>query len=175
MFGGFAGFDPNYSINVRILAKRAWQAHFVHNMFIRPESEQLQNFLPDFTIINASGVYNEEFEKHGMNSETFIVFHMGKRIAIIGGTEYGGEMKKGIFSVLQYLLPLKGVLSMHCSANVDEGGGNTAIFFGLSGTGKTTLSTDPKRPLIGDDEHGWSNDGIFNFEGGCYAKCINLK
>ena len=174
MFDGFAGFDPNYSINVRILAKRAWQAHFVHNMFIRPESGQLDGFEPDFTIINASSVFNETFEKHGMNSETFIIFHMGKRIAIIGGTEYGGEMKKGIFSVLHYILPLKGVLSMHCSANVDEDGGNAAIFFGLSGTGKTTLSTDPKRPLIGDDEHGWSDDGIFNFEGGCYAKTINL-
>ncbi len=175
MFDGFAGFDPNYSINVRILAKRAWQAHFVHNMFIRPEAEQLNNFAPDFTIINASSVFNEEFEKHGMNSETFIIFHMGKRVAIIGGTEYGGEMKKGIFSVLHYMLPLKGVLSMHCSANVDEDGANAAIFFGLSGTGKTTLSTDPKRPLIGDDEHGWSDDGIFNFEGGCYAKTINLN
>ena len=175
MFDGFAGFDPNYSINVRILAKRAWQAHFVHNMFIRPEAEQLNGFAPDFTIINASSVFNEDFEKYGMNSETFIIFHMGKRLAIIGGTEYGGEMKKGIFSVLHYMLPLKGVLSMHCSANVDEDGGNTAIFFGLSGTGKTTLSTDPKRPLIGDDEHGWSDDGIFNFEGGCYAKTINLN
>ena len=174
MFDGFAGFDPNYSMNVRILAKRAWQAHFVHNMFIRPKSGQLDGFEPDFTIINASSVFNETFEKHGMNSETFIIFHMGKRIAIIGGTEYGGEMKKGIFSVLHYILPLKGVLSMHCSANVDEDGGNAAIFFGLSGTGKTTLSTDPKRPLIGDDEHGWSDDGIFNFEGGCYAKTINL-
>ncbi len=175
MFDGFAGFDPNYSINVRILAKRAWQAHFVHNMFIRPEVEQLNGFAPDFTIINASSVFNEDFEKYGMNSETFIIFHMGKRLAIIGGTEYGGEMKKGIFSVLHYMLPLKGVLSMHCSANVDEDGGNAAIFFGLSGTGKTTLSTDPKRPLIGDDEHGWSDDGIFNFEGGCYAKTINLN
>ena len=176
LFDGFAGFDPTYSINVRILAKRAWQAHFVHNMFIRPETpEQLINFSPDFTIINASSVFNEKFKEHGMNSETFIIFHMGKRIAIIGGTEYGGEMKKGIFSVLHYLLPLKGVLSMHCSANVDEEGKNSAIFFGLSGTGKTTLSTDPKRPLIGDDEHGWSDDGIFNFEGGCYAKTINLN
>ena len=160
---------------MRILAKRAWQAHFVHNMFIRPEAEQLNGFAPDFTIINASSVFNEDFEKYGMNSETFIIFHMGKRLAIIGGTEYGGEMKKGIFSVLHYMLPLKGVLSMHCSANVDEDGGNAAIFFGLSGTGKTTLSTDPKRPLIGDDEHGWSDDGIFNFEGGCYAKTINLN
>ena len=175
LFDGFAGFDPKYSINVRIIAKRAWQAHFVHNMFIRPDEKQLEGFSPDFTIINASSVFNEEFEKHGMNSETFIIFHMEKRIAIIGGTEYGGEMKKGIFSVLHYILPLKGVLSMHCSANVDEDGSNAAIFFGLSGTGKTTLSTDPKRPLIGDDEHGWSDDGIFNFEGGCYAKTINLN
>ncbi|MEA1881768.1 MAG: phosphoenolpyruvate carboxykinase (ATP), partial [Candidatus Marinimicrobia bacterium] len=175
LFDGFAGFDPKYSINVRVIAKRAWQAHFVHNMFIRPEAGDLNDFAPDFTIINASSVFNDEFEKHGMNSETFIIFHMGKRIAIIGGTEYGGEMKKGIFSVMHYMLPLKGVLSMHCSANVDEDGSNAAIFFGLSGTGKTTLSTDPKRPLIGDDEHGWSNDGIFNFEGGCYAKAINLN
>ena len=175
LFDGFAGFDPKYSINVRIIAKRAWQAHFVHNMFIRPDEKQLEGFSPDFTIINASSVFNEEFEKHGMNSETFIIFHMEKRIAIIGGTEYGGEMKKGIFSVLHYILPLQGVLSMHCSANVDEDGSNAAIFFGLSGTGKTTLSTDPERPLIGDDEHGWSDDGIFNFEGGCYAKTINLN
>ncbi|MFL3026591.1 MAG: phosphoenolpyruvate carboxykinase (ATP) [Candidatus Neomarinimicrobiota bacterium] len=175
LFDGFAGFDPAYSINVRIIAKRAWQAHFVNNMFIRPEKDQLKDFAPDFTIINASSVQNKAFKKHGMNSETFILFHLGKKIAIIGGTEYGGEMKKGIFSVLHYVLPQKGVLSMHCSANVDEDGENPAIFFGLSGTGKTTLSTDPKRPLIGDDEHGWSDDGIFNFEGGCYAKTINLN
>ena len=175
LFDGFAGFDPAYSINVRIIAKRAWQAHFVNNMFIRPEMDQLKDFAPDFTIINASSVQNKAFKKHGMNSETFILFHLGKKIAIIGGTEYGGEMKKGIFSVLHYVLPQKGVLSMHCSANVDEDGENPAIFFGLSGTGKTTLSTDPKRPLIGDDEHGWSDDGIFNFEGGCYAKTINLN
>jgi len=175
VFDGFAGFDPKYSIDVRVIAKRAWQAHFVHNMFIRPEDDQLNGFSPDFTIINASDVFNEDFEKYGMNSETFIIFHMEKRIAIIGGTEYAGEMKKGIFSVLHYMLPLKGVLSMHCSANVDENDQNSAIFFGLSGTGKTTLSTDPERPLIGDDEHGWSDDGIFNFEGGCYAKAINLN
>jgi len=175
VFDGFAGADPNYSINVRMIAKKAWQAHFVHNMFIRPTEDQLLNFIPDFTIINASDVFNDHFEKHCMNSETFIIFHMGKKIAIIGGTEYGGEMKKGIFSVLNYMLPLKGVLAMHCSANVDEDGKNAAIFFGLSGTGKTTLSTDPERPLIGDDEHGWSNDGIFNFEGACYAKVIDLN
>ena len=175
LFDGFAGFDPAYSINVRIIAKKAWQAHFVNNMFIRPEMDQLKDFMPDFTIINASNVQNKSFEKHGMNSETFIMFHLGRKVAIIGGTEYAGEMKKGIFSLLHYVLPQKGVLSMHCSANVDEDGLNPAIFFGLSGTGKTTLSTDPKRPLIGDDEHGWSDDGVFNFEGGCYAKTINLN
>ena len=175
LFDGFAGFDPAYSINVRIIAKKAWQAHFVNNMFIRPEMDQLKDFTPDFTIINASNVQNKSFEKHGMNSETFIMFHLGRKVAIIGGTEYAGEMKKGIFSLLHYVLPQKGVLSMHCSANVDEDGLNPAIFFGLSGTGKTTLSTDPKRPLIGDDEHGWSDDGVFNFEGGCYAKTINLN
>lgn len=175
IFDGFAGADPEYSINVRMIAKMAWQAHFVHNMFIRPTKEELVDFEPDFTIINASDVFNDHFEKHGMNSETFIIFHMEKKIAIIGGTEYGGEMKKGIFSVLNYMLPLKGVLAMHCSANVDEDGKNPAIFFGLSGTGKTTLSTDSTRPLIGDDEHGWSDNGIFNFEGGCYAKVIDLN
>ena len=175
VFDGFAGADPNYSLNVRIIAKKAWQAHFVHNMFIRSENGELKDFKPGFTIINASDVTNENFEEFGMNSETFILFHMEKRLAIIGGTEYGGEMKKGIFSVLHYLLPQKGVLSMHCSANVYDDSRNPAIFFGLSGTGKTTLSTDPVRPLIGDDEHGWSDDGIFNFEGGCYAKVINLN
>ena len=175
IFDGFAGADPTYSLNVRIIAKKAWQAHFVHNMFIRPEDGELDDFNPEFTIINASDVSNKDFKTLGMNSETFILFHLGRRIAIIGGTEYGGEMKKGIFSVLHYLLPQRGVLSMHCSANVYVDSSNPAIFFGLSGTGKTTLSTDPVRPLIGDDEHGWSDDGIFNFEGGCYAKVINLN
>ena len=175
IFDGFAGADPTYSLNVRIIAKKAWQAHFVHNMFIRPEDGELDDFNPEFTIINASDVSNKDFKSLGMNSETFILFHLGRRIAIIGGTEYGGEMKKGIFSVLHYLLPQRGVLSMHCSANVYVDSSNPAIFFGLSGTGKTTLSTDPVRPLIGDDEHGWSDDGIFNFEGGCYAKVINLN
>ena len=175
VFDGFAGADPTYRLNVRIIAKKAWQAHFAHNMFIRPENGELDGFNPDFTIINASDVYNEKFEAYGMHSKTFIIFHMAKQIAIIGGTEYGGEMKKGIFSVLNYMLPLQGVLAMHCSANVDKNGENPAIFFGLSGTGKTTLSTDPERPLIGDDEHGWSDDGIFNFEGGCYAKVIDLN
>ena len=175
VFDGFAGADPTYRLNVRIIAKKAWQAHFAHNMFIRPENGELDGFNPDFTIINASDVYNEKFEAYGMHSKTFIIFHMAKQIAIIGGTEYGGEMKKGIFSVLNYMLPLQGVLAMHCSANVDKNGENPAIFFGLSGTGKTTLSTDPERLLIGDDEHGWSDDGIFNFEGGCYAKVIDLN
>ena len=174
VFDGFAGADTNYRLNVRVVAKKSWQAHFCHNMFIRPLEEELSNFTADFTIINASDVQNEKFAEHGLNSETFILFHLGKKIAIIGGTEYGGEMKKGIFSVLHYMLPLKGVLSMHCTANIDKSGRNTALFFGLSGTGKTTLSTDPNRPLIGDDEHGWSDNGIFNFEGGCYAKVINL-
>jgi len=175
VFDGFAGADPTYRLNVRIIAKKAWQAHFAHNMFIRPDEEELDGFNPDFTIINASDVYNQKFEAYGMHSKTFIIFHMAKRIAIIGGTEYGGEMKKGIFSVMNYMLPLQGVLAMHCSANVDKNAENPAIFFGLSGTGKTTLSTDPERPLIGDDEHGWSDDGIFNFEGGCYAKVIDLN
>lgn len=175
VFDGFAGADPTYRLNVRIIAKKAWQAHFAHNMFIRPEKGELDGFNTDFTIINASDVYNQKFEAYGMHSKTFIIFHMAKRIAIIGGTEYGGEMKKGIFSVMNYMLPLQGVLAMHCSANVDKNGENPAIFFGLSGTGKTTLSTDPERPLIGDDEHGWSDDGIFNFEGGCYAKVIDLN
>ena len=174
VFDGFAGADPEYRLNVRIIAKKAWQAHFCNNMFIRPLHDELIRFFPDFTIINASDVKNEKFKEHGLNSETFILFHLGKKVAIIGGTEYGGEMKKGIFSVLHYILPLQNVLSMHCSANVDKNGVNTALFFGLSGTGKTTLSTDPNRPLIGDDEHGWSDNGIFNFEGGCYAKVINL-
>ena len=175
VFDGHAGADPNYSLNVRIIAKKAWQAHFVHNMFINLDIDDPTNFDPGFTIINASEFINTRFKEFDMNSETFIIFHLAKKMAIIGGTEYGGEMKKGIFSVLHYLLPQKGVLSMHCSANVQEDMQNSAIFFGLSGTGKTTLSTDPNRPLIGDDEHGWSDDGIFNFEGGCYAKVINLN
>jgi len=173
IFDGYAGSDPEFRLNVRVIAKKAWQAHFCNNMFIRLNGEESE-FHSDFTIINASDVINEDYIKHGLNSETFILFHLGKKIAIIGGTEYGGEMKKGIFSVLHYMLPLKGVLSMHCSANMDKLTGETALFFGLSGTGKTTLSTDPNRPLIGDDEHGWSDNGIFNFEGGCYAKVIRL-
>lgn len=175
IFDGYAGADPQYALNVRFIAKKAWQSHFVHNMFIRPDEKQLAGFDPSFTIINASEVFNKDYKKFGMHSETFIIFHLKRKIAIIGGTEYGGEMKKGIFSVLHYILPQKDVLSMHCSANVDVDKKNPAIFFGLSGTGKTTLSTDPNRPLVGDDEHGWSDNGIFNFEGGCYAKLINLN
>ena len=175
IFEGFAGADPKYRLKVRIIAKKAWQAHFVHNMFIRATPDELIDFEPDFTIINASDVHNPNYQKHGMNSDVFVSFHLGKGLAIIGGTEYGGEMKKGIFSVLNYQLPLNGVLSMHCSCNIDPQSGESALFFGLSGTGKTTLSTDPLRPLVGDDEHGWSDDGIFNIEGGCYAKVINLS
>ena len=175
IFDGFAGADKENRLPLRVVAKRAWQSHFCHNMFINPTEDELNNFSPEFTIINASEVKNVDFEAHGLNSETFVIFNLEKKIAIIGGTEYGGEMKKGIFSVLHYYLPLKGILSMHCSANVSEDGENTALFFGLSGTGKTTLSTDPNRPLIGDDEHGWSDNGVFNFEGGCYAKVINLS
>ena len=175
VFDGFCGADKEYRLNVRIIARKAWQSIFVNNMFIRPGGNELDNFEPDFTIINASSVFDDKWEEHGLNSETFIIFNLEKRLAIIGGTEYGGEMKKGIFSIMHYYLPLKGVLSMHCSANVDPDGKNTALFFGLSGTGKTTLSTDSKRPLIGDDEHGWSDNGIFNFEGGCYAKAIDLN
>jgi phosphoenolpyruvate carboxykinase (ATP) len=175
IFDGFAGADLENRLSLRVIVKRAWQAHFCHNMFICPTQDELVDFAPEFTIINASDVKDELFQEHGLNSETFVIFNLKKKIAIIGGTEYGGEMKKGIFSVLHYYLPLKGILSMHCSANVDENDENSALFFGLSGTGKTTLSTDPNRPLIGDDEHGWSDNGIFNFEGGCYAKTINLK
>ena len=174
VFDGYAGADPKYSLNVRIIAKKAWQAHFVRNMFINQDNLNPKDFDPGFTIINASELKNTEYEKFNMNSETFIIFHLAKKLAIIGGTEYGGEMKKGIFSVLHYLLPQRGVLSMHCSANVQDDMQNSAIFFGLSGTGKTTLSTDPFRPLIGDDEHGWSDDGIFNFEGGCYASTLEV-
>ena len=174
IFDGYAGADKKFQLPLRVIAKKAWQYHFCRNMFIEPSSEQLDGFNPEFTIINASDVINEDYEKLNMNSSVFILFNIEKRIAIIGGTEYGGEMKKGIFSILHYMLPLQGVLSMHCSANVNNSYEETALFFGLSGTGKTTLSTDPNRPLIGDDEHGWSDDGIFNFEGGCYAKTIRL-
>ena len=175
IFDGFGGDDKDHQLPIRIIAKKSWQAHFANNMFVRPHKNELKNFNPEFTIINASDISNSEYINHKMNSETFIVFNLKKKIAIIGGTEYAGEMKKGIFSVLHYLLPMKNILSMHCSANVDLQNKNACLFFGLSGTGKTTLSTDPNRLLIGDDEHGWSENGLFNFEGGCYAKAIRLN
>ena len=170
---GFCGANDETRLAVRFIMEVAWQAHFVTNMFIRPSAEELENFKPDFTVINASKTSNPDFEKHGMNSETFIAFNMTENMQLIAGTWYGGEMKKGMFGVMNYLLPQKGIASMHCSANMGEDG-DVALFFGLSGTGKTTLSADPKRKLIGDDEHGWDDDGIFNFEGGCYAKTVDL-
>ena len=169
----FSGGSLASRKSVRFVTEIAWQSHFVKNMFIRPNDEELSTFKPDFTVYNACKVVDEDYKKHGLHSDVFVVFNVEKNIAIIGGTWYGGEMKKGIFSMMNYWLPLEGKLSMHCSANVGEKG-DTALFFGLSGTGKTTLSTDPKRRLIGDDEHGWDDEGVFNFEGGCYAKCINL-
>ncbi len=159
--------------SVRFVTEVAWQAHFVKNMFIRPSEAELANFAPDFVVYNACKCVNDEWQKDGLNSEVFVIFNVEENIGVIGGTWYGGEMKKGIFSMMNYWLPLEGKLSMHCSANVGKAG-DTALFFGLSGTGKTTLSTDPNRALIGDDEHGWDDEGVFNFEGGCYAKCINL-
>ncbi len=173
VFDGHAGTNADTRISLRVVSERAWQHHFCTNMFLRPEKAELEKLLPEFTIINGSGYKNHKFKEHGLNSEVFVIFHLAKKICIIGGTEYGGEMKKGIFSVMNYYLPLKGVVTMHCSANVGAKG-DSALFFGLSGTGKTTLSTDPNRRLIGDDEHGWDDKGIFNIEGGCYAKTINL-
>jgi len=170
----FSGANTDTRIKVRFIMEVAWQAHFVKNMFIRPEIDELIDFEPDFTVLAASKTVNADFQKQGLNSENFVLFNLTENMALIGGTWYGGEMKKGIFSIMNYYLPLKGIASMHCSANVGKKG-DVAIFFGLSGTGKTTLSTDPDRALIGDDEHGWDDNGIFNFEGGCYAKCINLS
>ncbi|MBR8465600.1 phosphoenolpyruvate carboxykinase (ATP) [Campylobacter sp. faydin G-140] len=169
----FCGASIKSKKSVRFVTEVAWQAHFVKNMFIRPSQAELDKFSPDFVIYNACKCINNEWQKDGLNSEVFVIFNVEENIAVIGGTWYGGEMKKGIFSMMNYWLPLEGKLSMHCSANVGKDG-DTALFFGLSGTGKTTLSTDPHRRLIGDDEHGWDDDGVFNFEGGCYAKCINL-
>ena len=170
----FCGANINTRLKVRFILEVAWQAHFVKNMFIRPEPEELENFKPDFVVLNASKAKNPEWQQQGLNSENFVFFNLTEGMLVIGGTWYGGEMKKGIFSVMNYYLPLRGVAAMHCSANVGKNG-DTAIFFGLSGTGKTTLSTDPERALVGDDEHGWDDDGVFNFEGGCYAKCIKLS
>ena len=170
----FCGANPDTRLKVRFVTEVAWQAHFVTNMFIRPSSEELADYEPDFVVLNGSKTTNPDYQSMGLNSENFVAFNMTEGMQIIGGTWYGGEMKKGMFSMMNYLLPLKGIPSMHCSANVGDDG-DVAIFFGLSGTGKTTLSTDPKRRLIGDDEHGWDDDGVFNFEGGCYAKTINLS
>ncbi|AOE50112.1 phosphoenolpyruvate carboxykinase (ATP) [Kangiella sediminilitoris] len=170
----FCGANEDTRLKVRFITQVAWQAHFVKNMFIRPTEQELQDFKPDFVVMNGSKAVNDKWQEHGLNSENFVAFNLTEKIQLIGGTWYGGEMKKGMFSMMNYLLPLKGIASMHCSANVGEEG-DVAIFFGLSGTGKTTLSTDPKRALIGDDEHGWDDNGVFNFEGGCYAKTINLS
>ncbi|MDF1575413.1 MAG: phosphoenolpyruvate carboxykinase (ATP) [Bacteroidales bacterium] len=170
----FCGANEDSRLKVRFIMEVAWQAHFVKNMFIRPSEAELETFEPDFVVLNAAKTVNPEWKEQGLNSEVFVFFNLTERMGVIGGSWYGGEMKKGIFSIMKYYLPLKGIAAMHCSANVGSDG-NTAIFFGLSGTGKTTLSTDPKRVLIGDDEHGWDDDGIFNFEGGCYAKTIHLS
>ena len=171
----FCGANKATRLSVRFIVEVAWQAHFVTNMFIRPTAEELENFEPNFVIYNASKAKVENYKELGLHSETCVAFNTTSREQVIINTWYGGEMKKGMFSMQNYFLPLQGIASMHCSANCDMNGENTAIFFGLSGTGKTTLSTDPKRQLIGDDEHGWDDDGVFNFEGGCYAKVINLS
>ena len=170
----FCGANENTRIRIRVITEVAWAAHFVKNMFIRPTEEELQDFEPDFVILHACKAVNEDWEKYNLNSEIYVAFNLKEHMAVIGGTWYGGEIKKGFFSIMNYYLPLQNIASMHCSANMGKNG-DTAIFFGLSGTGKTTLSTDPDRYLIGDDEHGWDEDGVFNFEGGCYAKCINLN
>ena len=170
----FCGANKDTRMSIRFIMEVAWQAHFVTNMFIRPTDEELEDFTPDFVVYNASKAKVENYKELGLASETAVMFNITSREQVIANTWYGGEMKKGMFSMMNYYLPLKGIASMHCSANTDMNGENTAIFFGLSGTGKTTLSTDPKRLLIGDDEHGWDDNGIFNFEGGCYAKVIDL-
>ena len=170
----FAGADPASRLKVRVICEVAWQAHFCKNMFIRPTEEELESFEPDWTILNASQTSCADYEELGLLSKEFVAFNVGERMTCIGGTWYGGEMKKGIFTMMNYFLPLQGIGAFHCSANEGKDG-DTALFFGLSGTGKTTLSTDPNRKLIGDDEHGWDNEGVFNFEGGCYAKCIDLS
>lgn len=170
----WCGASAATRLAVRFVTEVAWQAHFVKNMFITPDAEEIEQFTPDFMVINGSKCTNANWQAQGLNSENFVAFNLSEKIQLIGGTWYGGEMKKGLFSVMNYLLPQRGIASMHCSANRGANG-DVALFFGLSGTGKTTLSTDPERQLIGDDEHGWDDDGIFNFEGGCYAKTINLS
>jgi len=171
---GYAGANEDTRLRIRVVTEVAWMAHFVKNMFIRPTEEELENFEPDFVMLNACETTDPDWKEHGLHSEVFAVFNLKEKRAVVGGTWYGGEIKKGIFSIMNYYLPLRGIAAMHCSANMGEKG-DTAVFFGLSGTGKTTLSADPKRALIGDDEHGWDDEGIFNFEGGCYAKCIKLR
>ena len=171
---GYCGANPATRLCVRFIMEVAWQAHFVTNMFIRPSKEELENFQPDFVVYNASKAKVENYKELGLNSETAVVFNLTSKEQVILNTWYGGEMKKGMFSMMNYFNPLRGIASMHCSANTNMDETESAIFFGLSGTGKTTLSTDPKRKLIGDDEHGWDNEGVFNYEGGCYAKVINL-
>lgn len=170
----WCGANSDTRLGVRFVTEVAWQAHFVKNMFIAPTTAELETFMPDFVVMNGAKCTNSAWQAQGLNSENFIAFNLTEKIQLIGGTWYGGEMKKGMFSVMNYLLPQQGIASMHCSANVGKAG-DVALFFGLSGTGKTTLSTDPERQLIGDDEHGWDDDGVFNFEGGCYAKTINLN
>ncbi len=170
----FCGANENSRMKIRVITEVAWMAHFVKNMFIRPTDEELVDFEPDFVMLNACKTINEKWEEQNLNSDVYVAFNLKDKMSLIGGTWYGGEIKKGFFSIMNYYLPLKGIASMHCSANMGKNG-DTAIFFGLSGTGKTTLSADPERYLIGDDEHGWDDEGIFNFEGGCYAKCINLN
>jgi phosphoenolpyruvate carboxykinase (ATP) len=171
----FCGANENTRLKVRFVMEVAWQAHFVKNMFIRPTDDELEHFgEPDFIVMNASKTSFKDYAAHGLNSEVYVAFNLTEKMQLIGGTWYGGEMKKGLFAMMNYYLPLQGIASMHCSANKGMDG-DVAVFFGLSGTGKTTLSTDPKRELIGDDEHGWDNDGVFNFEGGCYAKTIDLS
>ena len=170
----YAGANENTRLKIRFIMEVAWQAHFVKNMFIRPSGDELETFKPDFVFLVASKTNNDKWKEQGLHSETFVFFNLTENMAVLGGSWYGGELKKGIFSVMNYYLPLQKIAAMHCSANVGKDN-DVAIFFGLSGTGKTTLSTDPERALIGDDEHGWDDDGIFNFEGGCYAKCIHLS
>lgn len=170
----YCGANEDTRIKIRVVTEVAWMAHFVKNMFIRPSDEELKHFEPDFIMLNACKTINPKWEEQGLNSDVYVAFNISEKLAVVGGTWYGGEIKKGFFSIMNYFLPLRGIAAMHCSANMGKNG-DTAIFFGLSGTGKTTLSADPERFLIGDDEHGWDDDGVFNFEGGCYAKCINLS
>jgi phosphoenolpyruvate carboxykinase (ATP) len=170
----FCGANPATRLSIRLVTEIAWKAHFAKNMFIRPTEAELKTFKPDWTILDACKTTCENFQELGLRSEVFVAFHIAERTTLIGGTWYGGEIKKGIFTMMNYFLPLQGIGAFHCSANMGKKG-DTALFFGLSGTGKTTLSADPKRSLIGDDEHGWDDEGVFNFEGGCYAKCINLS